>query len=93
MGNHLGVPIDIQGRKENNFQLLVDEITGKIMSLSALHLSQSTKLILIQSILLAISSHVMKCSKLPVLVANKIDFLIGRFWWASSKENGSEGFG
>ncbi|XP_056688684.1 uncharacterized protein [Spinacia oleracea] len=88
LGNHLGVPIDIQGKKSSHFQFVVDKIAGKILSWSTLYLSQSTKLILIQTILLSISSHVMKCLKVPPSITNKIDSLIGRFWWAGAKDRG-----
>ncbi|XP_056694897.1 uncharacterized mitochondrial protein AtMg00310-like [Spinacia oleracea] len=46
------------------------------------------KLILIQSILLSLSAHVMRCFKLPLAIANKIDSVITRFWWASNGDRG-----
>lgn len=79
MGNRLGVPIDIQGNKADKFQYLVDLVAGEILYWASLHLSQAVKFVLIQTVLLSISSYVMKCLKLPISVENKIDSLISRF--------------
>ncbi|XP_021864500.2 uncharacterized protein [Spinacia oleracea] len=87
MGTHLGVPVDIQGKKSVHFQFLVDVIARKILSWAGLHLSPPSKLILIQTVLLSISSHVMRCLKVPLSIANKIDSLISKFWWAGGKES------
>ncbi|XP_021729774.1 uncharacterized protein LOC110696729 [Chenopodium quinoa] len=84
IGIHLGAPIDIQGKKSPHFQFLVDRVSEKIMSWASLHLSQSAKLILINTILVSMSAHVMKCLKVPQSIANNIDALITRFWWAKN---------
>ncbi|XP_021752468.1 uncharacterized protein LOC110717974 [Chenopodium quinoa] len=88
MGIHLGAPIDIQGKKSAYFQFLVDKVSERIISWAALNLSQPAKLILINTVLVSMSAHVMKCLKIPQSIANKIDALITRFWWA---KNGSKG--
>ncbi|XP_021770697.1 uncharacterized protein LOC110734875 [Chenopodium quinoa] len=54
MGINLGAPIDIQGKNSTHFQFLVDKVTEKIISWSSLRLSQSAKLILINTVLLKI---------------------------------------
>ncbi|XP_021744425.1 uncharacterized protein LOC110710441 [Chenopodium quinoa] len=88
MGTHLGAPIDIQGKKKLSFQFLVDKVREKIVSWASLRLSQAAKLILINTILVSISTHIMKCLKLPQSIANKIDSLITKFWWANNGEKG-----
>ncbi|XP_021764021.1 uncharacterized protein LOC110728687 [Chenopodium quinoa] len=88
MGIHLGAPIDIRGKKSSSFQFLVDKVAERIISWAPLHLSQSTKLILINTVLVGMSAHVMKCMKLPRSIANKIDSLIARFWWDGNVNKG-----
>ncbi|XP_021747144.1 uncharacterized protein LOC110712994 [Chenopodium quinoa] len=51
MGIHLGTPIDIQGKKSSSFQFLVDKVSEKIVSWASLHISQSAKLVLINTVL------------------------------------------
>ncbi|XP_021751006.1 uncharacterized protein LOC110716668 [Chenopodium quinoa] len=88
VGVHLGAPIDIQGKKKLSFQYLVDKVTEKIVSWASLRLSQAAKLILINTVLVSISAHVMKCLKLPQSIVNKIDSVITKFWWSN---NGNKG--
>lgn len=80
LGNHLGAPIDLGRKKKYDFQFLIDKVQNKILSWSSLRLSQPVKMILIQSILLSIASHVMRCPKIPATVTNKIDSLVTRFF-------------
>ncbi|XP_021715240.1 uncharacterized protein LOC110683201 [Chenopodium quinoa] len=86
MGKHLGVPIDLSGRKASFFVDLVECVKKKIMSWAHCKLSESAKLILINSVLLGMVAHVMKTCKLPMSISNKLDSLITRFWWAKSGE-------
>lgn len=88
LGNHLGVPIDIGRKKKDHFQFLVDKISSKILACSAVRLSQASKLILIQVVLISISSHVMRCLKIPLSVTNKLDSIITRFFWANKGDHG-----
>ncbi|XP_021767821.1 uncharacterized protein LOC110732209 [Chenopodium quinoa] len=88
VGLHLGAPIDIQGKKKLSFQYLIDKVIGKIISWASLHLSQAAKLVLINTVLVSISAHVMKCLKLPQSIENKIDLLIAKFWWANDGNKG-----
>ncbi|XP_021729353.1 uncharacterized protein LOC110696375 [Chenopodium quinoa] len=88
MGIHLGAPIDIQGKNSSYFQFLVDNVSKRIMAWASLRLSQPAKLILINTVLVSMSAHVMKCLKLPQSIASKIDALITRFWWAGKGAKG-----
>ncbi|XP_074313863.1 uncharacterized protein LOC141649061 [Silene latifolia] len=82
-GDYLGVPIDIPRKKSEPFLPLIDKITTRIASWSALHLSQSSKLVIISSILLASLNHIFSCVPIPHGVRRKIDALIAAFWWRS----------
>ncbi|XP_021727191.1 uncharacterized protein LOC110694325 [Chenopodium quinoa] len=88
MGIHLGVPIDIKGKKGPLFQFLVDIVVEKIIAWASLQLSQPAKLILINTVLISMSAHVMKCLKIPQSIVNKIDSIITRFWWAKCGKKG-----
>ncbi|XP_021866146.1 uncharacterized protein [Spinacia oleracea] len=88
VGNHLGVPVDLSGSKSVFFQSLLNKISNKIISWSHLHISQAAKLVLIQSILMSLASHVMRSLKIPSATVHKIDSLIAKFWWAGNGERG-----
>ncbi|XP_056697381.1 uncharacterized protein [Spinacia oleracea] len=55
---------------------------------NVLAVGEPTKVILIQSVLLSVASHVMRCLKVPASVTNKIDSLVTRLFWAGKGEKG-----
>ncbi|XP_021849465.2 uncharacterized protein [Spinacia oleracea] len=79
-GTHLGVPIDLTGKKHTNFQFLVDKVAGKISAWNSCCLSQSQKLVLINSVLIAMTSHVFSCMEVPQSISSKLDSIITRFF-------------
>ncbi|XP_074298841.1 uncharacterized protein LOC141629796 [Silene latifolia] len=82
-GDYLGVPIDVPRKRSEVFFPLIDKITTRIASWSALHLSQPSKLIIISAILLASLNHILSYVPIPLGVCRKIDALIAAFWWRS----------
>ncbi|KNA04191.1 hypothetical protein SOVF_201970, partial [Spinacia oleracea] len=88
VGVHLGVPMEIAKKKGVTFQVFCNEVSKKIMSWANLRLSQVAKLILIHSILLSMTSHVMRSFKIPKGIAQRIDSLLAKFWWAGNGERG-----
>ncbi|XP_074289580.1 uncharacterized protein LOC141614733 [Silene latifolia] len=52
-GTYLGVPIDIPRNRSQVFHPYIDNLTTRISSLSSLHLTQSSKLLVISAVLLA----------------------------------------
>ncbi|XP_056688714.1 uncharacterized protein [Spinacia oleracea] len=87
-GMHLGVPVDLVGKKHTNFQFLVDKVAGKISAWNSCHLSQPQKLILINSVLIAMVSHVFNCMEVPLSISTKLDSILTRFFWASKSIKG-----
>ncbi|XP_056692063.1 uncharacterized protein [Spinacia oleracea] len=87
-GTHLGVPIDLTGKKHSNFQFLVDKVAGKISAWNSCPLSQCQKLILINSVLIAMASHVFSCMEVPASISSKLDSIITRFFWAGKAGKG-----
>ncbi|XP_021748431.1 uncharacterized protein LOC110714242 [Chenopodium quinoa] len=71
-----------------SFSISGGQDIGKDSILASLHISQPAKLILINTVLMSMTAHVMKCFKLPQSIANKIDSLIARYWWAKSGQKG-----
>lgn len=81
LGVHLGVLIDIQGSKPTHFHYFIDIIPQKILSKNALHLSHSTKLILINTFLVVMISHILSSFHIPIGVANNLDSMMISFPW------------
>ncbi|XP_056698700.1 uncharacterized protein [Spinacia oleracea] len=88
IGTHLGVPIDLVGKKHSNFHFIVDKVAVKISAWNSCNLSQSQKLVLINSVLLAMASHVFSCMEVPLSISSKLDSIITRFFWAGRAGSG-----
>ncbi|XP_074267114.1 uncharacterized protein LOC141590419 [Silene latifolia] len=80
-GNYLGVPVDLPTKKMTAFHPLLDKMTTRIISWSALYLSQPCKLFIINAILIASIQHLMTATPLPLGFCRKIGYLITAFWW------------
>ncbi|XP_074299908.1 uncharacterized protein LOC141631086 [Silene latifolia] len=81
-GTYLGVPVDLPKQKTTIFHGLIDKLTTRISSWSSLHLSQSSKLVIINSILLGSMAHILAAVPLPLAISRKLDSLIAAFWWS-----------
>lgn len=85
MGQYLGVSVNIQYRKvTQQFTYLLDSISKKISSCSQCPLFQTSKLIIINSILVASLNHILAIFKIPTTITNKIDALLARFFWGTT---------
>ncbi|XP_074297340.1 uncharacterized protein LOC141628051 [Silene latifolia] len=80
-GNYLGVPVDLPSKRSTTFHPLLDKMTKRIIAWSALHLSQSCKLLIINSILLGSLKYLLTAIPFPLGICKKIDSLISSFWW------------
>ncbi|XP_074314339.1 uncharacterized protein LOC141649551 [Silene latifolia] len=78
-GTYLGVPVDLPKCKKNAFHDLLDKITTRISSWASLHLSQPSKLVIINSILIGSLVHILAAVPLPLSVSKKLDSLIAAF--------------
>ncbi|XP_056687786.1 uncharacterized protein [Spinacia oleracea] len=81
-GMHLGVPVDLVGKKHTNFQFLVNKVAGKISAWNSCHLPQPQKLILINYVLIVMVSHIFNCMEVPLSITTKLDSILTRFFWA-----------
>lgn len=83
---HLGVPIDITQKKASHFAPFIDSVAKKVNSWNFFALSQSTKVILRISILVAMTSYIMTCLAIPFGITSKIDYIINSFLWSRKGE-------
>ncbi|XP_074318424.1 uncharacterized protein LOC141655234 [Silene latifolia] len=87
---YLGVPIDLGRRKTAAFQFLLDKISTKILSWGTANVSQASKLLLINSVLMASIAHVASILPVPLQITTKINYLIDLFWWKQHKNKRSQ---
>ncbi|XP_057248933.1 uncharacterized protein LOC104886993 [Beta vulgaris subsp. vulgaris] len=88
MGTYLGTPVDIQRKKTQHFTYLLDKISQRITAWSHTPLSQAGKVILINSVLIASIAHILFVFLLPTTIANKVDAMVSRFFWAKPSGKG-----
>ncbi|XP_074306507.1 uncharacterized protein LOC141641757 [Silene latifolia] len=88
-GTYLGVPVDLPKCKKNAFHDLLDKITTRISSWASLHLSQPSKFVIINSILIGSLVHIFAAVPLPLSVSKKLDSLIAAFWWSKNSSQRS----
>ncbi|XP_074283220.1 uncharacterized protein LOC141607769 [Silene latifolia] len=88
-GTYLAVPVDIPKCMKTAFHDILDKITKRISSWSSLHLSQASKFVIINSILLGSLFHILADVPLPLYVSKKIDSLIAAFWWSKNSSHRS----
>lgn len=86
LGTYLGSDPDINGAKLTKFAGLVEKVNNRIASWKFINLSPPGKLILINAILSALSSHILAIYKIPKAITKKIDSTLLRFWWSTNKE-------
>ena len=88
LGSYLGTPIDIQGSKIQHFTPLLDTVSEKIAKWNYKQLSQPSKLIIINSILVATIMHQLAVLPIPTTIANKLDAMLARFFWKNNQQIG-----
>ncbi|XP_021734030.1 uncharacterized protein LOC110700736 [Chenopodium quinoa] len=88
LDTHLGVPIDLKGNKSSNFLYVVDKIAMRIMAWNSCKLSFSSKIILANTVLISMATHVMNSFKLPKSIVSKIESLIYNFLWGNKGNKG-----
>uniref|UniRef100_A0A803MSN8 Reverse transcriptase domain-containing protein n=1 Tax=Chenopodium quinoa TaxID=63459 RepID=A0A803MSN8_CHEQI len=86
LGTYLGCPMEIDGRNASSLSFLVEKVYQKTLSWKFLTLSQAGKLVRINSILIAILSHVISLYLLPKKVMEKLTSTCLRFFWGTSME-------
>ena len=62
-----------------------ERVNQKVNSWTVRFLTKGGKEVMINSVALAMTNHVMSCYKLPKMVTKKITGAIAHFWWSSGK--------
>lgn len=86
LGPYLGCDPDINGAKSTKFAGQVEKVHNRIASWKFINLSPPGKLILINAILSALSSHILALYKIPKTITKKIDSTLLRFRWSTNKD-------
>ncbi|KAL2934353.1 hypothetical protein RDABS01_017472 [Bienertia sinuspersici] len=87
MGTYLGCPMEIDGRSTSPLEETVDKIIKCITSWKFSSLSYMGRRILINSVLMALASHIMMVYLFPKRILSKINSTIFRFFWGGSLNN------
>ncbi|XP_058727119.1 uncharacterized protein LOC131598546 [Vicia villosa] len=81
---YLGVPITSKRLSINHYLPLIDKIMNRITHWTAKLLSYSGRLLLVRSVLMAITQYWMQCLPLPQFVINKIESMCRTFVWTGN---------
>ncbi|KAL2938021.1 hypothetical protein RDABS01_021470 [Bienertia sinuspersici] len=84
MGNYLGCPLEIDGRSTVPLGENVDKIVKCISSWKFSSLSHMGRCILINSVLVALASHIMMVYLFPRRILSKINSTILKFFWSGT---------
>lgn len=88
LGVYLGASVDIQDSRIRHFTPLLDLVSKKLSQWTQRSLSQATKVIIINSILIASLLHHLSIFRIPGAISNKIDSLLARFFWTNQYGQG-----
>lgn len=81
LGTYLGVPI-IHGRVcKSTYQFVVDRVRKRLATWKMKSLSRATRLLLIQSTLLAIPIYIMQTVTLLVAIIKEVEWVCRQFFW------------
>lgn len=85
-GRYLGCSMEVDGRSTSEFYNINTKIIEKILSWKIVNLSQVGKLILINTILTTLASHIIYIYLLPRKITNKITSTLLMLCYSSSME-------
>lgn len=80
IGNYLGVNVDVKGPKVQHFTPLLDKMSTKISQWRSKGLTQASKLIIINAILVASVVNQLSVFEIPTIIVGKLDRMLARFF-------------
>ena len=86
-GNYLGAPILTDKRNKRVYNFIIDKLRARLASWKANTLSFASRLTLINSVTIALPTHIMQCTLLPTKVHKEIDKLNRNFLWGDTTSN------
>ncbi|KAL5567950.1 hypothetical protein UlMin_024525 [Ulmus minor] len=84
---YLGLPL-FRSRKVRDFDYLIEQLDSKLAGWKSRTLSKAKRLVLVQSIALAMPTYTMQTVKIPASICSKLDSRIQSFWWGISPNGG-----
>lgn len=78
---YLGCPMKVEGWSSAGFQTLLDNVRKRISSWQFSMLDQVARLLLVNSILVAIASHLMVLYFFPKHILSALNSCLVKFWW------------
>lgn len=88
MGLYLGILIDFQNSKVHQFTPLLDKISKRIASWNHSKISQLSKMIIINSILIGAIMHQLAVFRIPTTITSKIDRMLASFFLKDNQAKG-----
>ncbi|KAL5549993.1 hypothetical protein UlMin_000169 [Ulmus minor] len=85
---YLGLPLFRSG-KFRDFDYLIEQLDSKLAGWKSRTLSKAKRLVLVQSIALAMPIYTMQIVKIPASICSKLDSRIRSFWWGISPNGGN----
>jgi hypothetical protein len=85
---YLGTPFFSSRSKTRDHKYLIDRIESKLMGWRCKALSRVGRRTLIKSVALALPTYSISTEDVPVIVCNKMDSAIRRFWWNPKRDKG-----
>ena len=85
-GKYLRVPIIVNGRDKRAFDVIIEKIYGKLAGWKARTLPLARRCTLIQSVTIAIPTHIMQYTMLPRKICNELDRQNRNFLWGDTLE-------
>ena len=84
---YLGLPEQFGRKKRDLFASAVDRVKQKSQSWSNKFLSSTGKLVMIKSVLTAVSTFSMTCFELPISLCKRLQSAVTRYWWDSNESS------
>lgn len=86
LGKYLGFPPELESNRASSFNFIIERVKSKLEGWRAKFLSKAGRIVLINSVLNSLPTHVMQCTMLPKSVNNRLDRICRNFLWGSTDE-------
>ncbi|KAL5572934.1 hypothetical protein UlMin_022531 [Ulmus minor] len=84
---YLGLPL-FRSKKIKDYDFMVEQLDSKLAGWKSRTLSKAKRLVLTQSVVLALPLYTMQTAKIPASICSKVDSCICSFWWDNTSNGG-----
>ena len=81
---YLGLPIFVGRNKQRVFRTIKEQMRARINGWNGRLLSQTGRVVLLQSVIQSIPIYIMSCFLLPKSFVHEINMLMADFWWGDN---------